>query len=99
MVKGAPGAMHAFTKTPLSSIAAALVALPAAAHHSRAIYDLNRNVTLDADRTNLIYRFELEDPEHLSQPVTGELRSAYRPDIAFNPIACDLDNARRLLGE
>jgi hypothetical protein len=55
--------------------------------------------SLDQDRTNLIYRFELEDPEHLSRPVSGEVRSAYRPDIAFRPVACDLDNARRFLGE
>lgn len=54
---------------------------------------------LDAGGTGLIYRFELEDPEHLTQPVTGQVRSAYRPDIEFSPVACDLENARRFLGE
>lgn len=53
---------------------------------------------LGADGTTLIYRFELEDPEYLSQPVSGEVRSAYRPDIAFSPVPCDLENARRFLG-
>jgi len=53
---------------------------------------------LSPDRTNLIYRFELEDPEYLSAPVTGEVHSAYRPDIVFAPVECDVENARRFLG-
>ena len=54
---------------------------------------------LGADGTSMIYRFELTDPEYLVRPVTGMVESAYRPDVAFNPVACDLDNARRFLGE
>jgi len=54
---------------------------------------------LDPDRTSMTYRFVLEDPEHLSEPVTGEVRSMYRPDVEFAPVACDLDNARRFIGE
>ena len=53
---------------------------------------------LSADRTGLIYRFVLEDPEYLTAAVTGEVRSAYRPDLEFSPIPCDLENARRFTG-
>jgi hypothetical protein len=52
---------------------------------------------LNSDGTGLTYRFELEDPEYLSAPVTGELQSAYRPDLGFEPIECDLEIARRFL--
>ena len=58
MVKGAPGAMDAFAKTPLLSVAAMAVVLPASAHHSRAIYDLDRNVTLDG----VVTEFEWANP-------------------------------------
>lgn len=54
---------------------------------------------LSPDRTSLIYRFELEDPEYLATPVTGELQSPYRPDLTFVPVACDLENARRFVGD
>jgi len=54
---------------------------------------------LNPDRTGLIYRFELEDPEYLAAPVTGELQSAHRPDLEFFPIACDLETARRFAGD
>ena len=53
---------------------------------------------LTPERTGLSYSFFLEDSEHLTAPVSGEVRSAYRPDIAFNPVACDPENARRFLG-
>ena len=53
---------------------------------------------VSSDGTSLIYRFELEDPEYLSAPVTGEVQSPYRPDIEFQPVTCDLENARRFLG-
>ena len=52
---------------------------------------------LDADGKSLTYRFELEDLEYLAAPVTGEMRWAYRPDLEFAPIACELDNARRFI--
>ena len=54
---------------------------------------------LNPDHTSLTYRFELEDPEHLAAPVTGELQSAYRPGLGFAPIACDLETARRFVGD
>jgi hypothetical protein len=52
---------------------------------------------LNPDGTSLNYRFELKDPEYLSAVVTGELQSAYRPDLGFESIECDLEIARRFL--
>ena len=51
--------------------------------------------SLDPGGESLTYRFELEDPEYLAQPVTGELQSAYRPDLDFRPVPCDIDTAGR----
>jgi hypothetical protein len=53
--------------------------------------------SLDPDRRSLTYRFVLEDPEYLAEPVTGELQSAYRPDLDFRPVRCDLDTAGRFI--
>ena len=53
---------------------------------------------LDPGRTSMTYRFELEDPEFLSETVVGEVQSAYRPDVEFAPIPCDLENAQRFRG-
>jgi len=50
---------------------------------------------LDPDRRSLTYRFVLEDPESLAAPVTGELQLAYRPDLDFKPVPCDVDTAGR----
>jgi hypothetical protein len=52
---------------------------------------------LTPDRGALTYTFTLEDPEYLTAPVQGTARWAYRPDVTFAPIACDLENARRFL--
>jgi len=54
---------------------------------------------LNPDRTSMTYRFVLEDSGHLSAPVTGEVQSMYRPDVEFAPVACDLENARRFVGD
>ncbi len=56
---------------------------------------LVERLTLDADGTGLAYEFELTDPEVLAAPATGSNRWVYRPDLAFEPVACDLRNARR----
>ena len=52
---------------------------------------------LDPDRTTLTYRFELEDPEFLAAPVTGEFQSRYRPDLGFQRLRCDVETAGRFL--
>jgi len=55
--------------------------------------------SLDPGGESLTYRFELEDPEYLAVPVTGELQAAYRPDLDFRPVPCDLDTAGRFTNE
>jgi hypothetical protein len=47
----------------------------------------------------LTYRFTVEDPEYLTQPVEGTLHWQARPDVDFTPMHCDLDVARRFLKE
>ena len=54
---------------------------------------------LSPDRTSLTYSFVLEDPEYLSAPVTGEVRPVYRPEIEFEPVACDRESAKRFAGD
>ncbi len=54
---------------------------------------------LDPDGTSLTYRFELEDPQYLATPVTGEFQSSYRPDLGFVRLRCDVDAASRFLLE
>jgi hypothetical protein len=51
--------------------------------------------SLDPDHASMTYRFVLEDPEYLAAPVTGELQAAYRPDLDFRPVPCDIDTAGR----
>jgi Family of unknown function (DUF6152) len=50
---------------------------------------------LTPDRAALTYTFTLEDPEYLTAPVQGMARWAYRPDVTYAPIECNLENARR----
>jgi hypothetical protein len=47
----------------------------------------------------LHYEFELNDPEYLAEPVTGDLDLEFRPDIPFVNEPCDLENAKIYLGE
>jgi hypothetical protein len=51
--------------------------------------------SLDPDHASMTYSFVLEDPEYLSEPVTGKLQAAYRPDLDFKPVPCDVDTAGR----
>ncbi|HEY5624795.1 MAG TPA: DUF6152 family protein [Gammaproteobacteria bacterium] len=52
---------------------------------------------LAPDRASLAYSFELEDPEFLAMPVTGEVRLAYRPDLDLVRIRCDVETAGRFI--
>jgi hypothetical protein len=54
---------------------------------------------LSPDRTRLTYRFMLEDPDYLAAPITGQVQSVYRPEIEFEPVACDQESAKRFAGE
>lgn len=43
----------------------------------------------------LTYHFELSDPDFLAAPVAGDVQWVYRPNAAYAPLKCDLENARR----
>ena len=52
---------------------------------------------LAADRQSLIYSFVLSDPVYLVEPVTGEMRWLYRPNVGFELIPCDPEATRSFL--
>jgi len=54
---------------------------------------------LDPERTSMTYRFVLEDPEFLAEPVTGEFQLTYRPDLELVRVRCDVDTAGRFVGQ
>jgi len=53
--------------------------------------------TLDADGQSLLYSFELTDPVYLAEPLIGELRWLYRPNVDFELVPCDPDATRSFL--
>ena len=66
---------------------------------SSASKHLVERLQLNPDGHGLTYRFQLEDPEYLAEPVTGEVQWAYEPGATYSPAACNLDDARRFIGE
>jgi hypothetical protein len=60
---------------------------------------LVERLTLANDGKSLTYRYELSDPEFISAPVTGEVAWAYRPDLEYAPVPCNLEVARRFTEE
>ncbi len=57
---------------------------------------LQERLSLDKQNARLIYSFILDDPEYLDEPLSGEnVEWAYRPDIEYEALPCDLENARR----
>ena len=55
--------------------------------------------TVAEDRQSLIYSFELTDPVYLAEPLIGEMRWLYRPNVDFKLVACDPDVTRFFLGD
>ena len=51
----------------------------------------------NAGGTSLTYRFALEDPAYLAEPVTGSVQWEFRPDIEFEYSECDIANSRIFL--
>jgi len=45
------------------------------------------------------YTYTLEDPEFLREPISGESRWDYRPDLDPDPVPCDLESAGRYISE
>ena len=60
---------------------------------------LTERFTLVDDGAGMSYSYHLEDPEYLAEPVSGESRWDYRPDLTPDPIPCDLESAGRYLTE
>jgi hypothetical protein len=52
---------------------------------------------LNADKQSLIYSFELTDPIYLAEPLTGEMRWLYRPNVDFELVPCDPDATKSFL--
>jgi hypothetical protein len=55
--------------------------------------------TLADDGTGIAYSFVLEDPDTLTEPISGGSRWEYRPDLEPGDVACDLESAGRYLTE
>jgi hypothetical protein len=60
---------------------------------------LAESLELNPDGKSLTYRFELNDPEFLTEPISGEVQWAYRPDVEYLGLECDPENSRRFLDE
>ena len=54
---------------------------------------------LAADRQSLTYSFELTDPVDLAEPLVGEMRWLYRPNVDFKLVPCDPDATRLFLND
>lgn len=58
---------------------------------------LHEEFELAGDGASLTYRFRVEDPEYLAEPYEGEVTWAYRPDLDYEGLPCDRENARLFL--
>jgi hypothetical protein len=52
---------------------------------------------LDADGQSLTYSFEVTDPVYLAEPLIGEMRWLYRPNVDFELVPCDPDATQSFL--
>jgi hypothetical protein len=52
---------------------------------------------LNADGQSLIYSFELTDPAFLAEPLVGQMRWLYRPNVDFELVPCDPSATRSFL--
>lgn len=52
---------------------------------------------LASDGSEMIYRFRVEDPVYLTEPMTSSIRLQYRPDLVPERVACDTAIASRYL--
>jgi len=56
---------------------------------------IEERLSLGADGITLSYEYRLEDPEYLTEPVTGGGIWDYRPELQPSSLECDLNSARR----
>jgi len=52
---------------------------------------------LNADRQSLVYSFELTYPVYLAEPLTGEMRWLYPPNVDFELVPCDPEATKSFL--
>lgn len=60
---------------------------------------LHEEFELAEDGASLTYRFWVEDAEYLAEPFEGEVTWAYRPDLDYEGLPCDRENARLFLSD
>ena len=60
---------------------------------------LVERLEVNPDGKSLTYQFELQDPEFLTDSVSGKVQWAYRPDVEYRGVECDPENSRRFLDE
>jgi hypothetical protein len=77
-----------FTANPIGITAA----LPSSAEKH-----LVERFALNDDGQSLLYSFELTDPVYLAEPLTGEMRWLYRPNVDFELVRCDPEATRSFL--
>jgi hypothetical protein len=65
-----------------------LLLAAASAHHSRAPYDMTKEV---------VFEGTVEDPTYLTGPASHSVRWDHRPDLTHSDEPCDPENARRAL--
>jgi len=56
---------------------------------------LIEKLTLSDDGSKITYRYELSDPEYIVGTITDQIEWAYRPDLNYQPLICDVENARK----
>jgi hypothetical protein len=66
---------------------------------SSASKHLEERFSLEPDGRHLRYEVTVEDPVYLTAPVRHTSLWAYSPDLPFSGVPCDLEVARRYLGE
>jgi hypothetical protein len=77
-----------FTENPIGVTAA----LPSSTEKH-----LVERFALAADGQSLLYSFTLTDPSYLAEPLIGEMRWLYRPNVDFQLVPCDPDATRSFL--
>ena len=60
---------------------------------------LREELEPNAERSALTYRFTLTDPVYLREPISAEVQWIYRPDLVYEGLPCDSDNARSFLDD
>ena len=56
---------------------------------------LIERLSLNEDGSRINYHYELADGEYLASTVSGEVEWAYRPDLEFVELPCDVENVRK----